>query len=139
MPKIAIIIICSVVAVLVIALILVLLLRKKGGKNTEKDILLESKDIIGFNAQSVNALIVLAGSDPETEHALKMLQDKLRYLTPSTNEKVYAIDEKIKAELGDCKIELSKKRGESDADKLQTHLENIRLKIAERSMYTDRL
>lgn len=134
-----IIIVVAAVAVILLAVCLFLVLRKKGGGKTQKDVLNESKDLIAANAQSVEVLLVLAEGKEETVKQLKSLQDKLRYLTPSTDEKVKAIDEKIKGELGDLKIELNKKKEEEKDDKASAHLENIRMKIAERSVLTDRL
>lgn len=133
-----IIIVAAVAAVLVIlCLIFVIVTKKK--KGTEKDILLASKDLIASNAQSIEVLLVLAKGKEKTTKELKALQDKLKYLSPSTNEKVKAIDEKIKDELGDIKIELNKKKDEEKDDKVMTHFETIYLKIAERSVLTDRI
>lgn len=129
----------AAVVVLLIVLSLVLLLRKKGNSGTEKDILNASKDRIAANAQTIEVLLVLAKGKEDTIAELKAIQDKLKYLSPSTNEKVKEIDEKIKDELGDLKIELNKKKEEEKDDKAAAHLENLRLKIAERSTYTDRL
>ena len=134
-----IIVVAVVAAVVLVALCLILILKKKGRKGTEKDILNESKDLIAANAQAVEVLLILAEGKENTIGQLKLLQDKLKYLSPSTNEKVKAIDEKIKDELGDLKIELNKKKDESKDDKVAACLENVRIKIAERSAFTDRL
>lgn len=133
-----IIIVVAVVIALLVVLSLIILFKKRRGNETEKDILNESKALIAANAQMIEVLLVLAKGKEKTISELKSIQDKLKYLSPSTNEKVKIIDEKIKDELGDLKIELNKKKDEMD-DKVQTHLENIRLKIAERSTFTDRL
>ena len=134
-----IIIVVAVVAVVLIAVCLLFILKRKGNRSTEKDVLNASKDLIAANAQSIDVLLVLARGKDNTCKQLKALQDKLKYLTPSTNEKVKDIDEKIKDEIGDLKIELNKKREEEKDDKVESHLENILLKIAERSTFTDRL
>lgn len=135
-----IIIIVAVVAViLVIALCLFLILKRKGNKGTEKEVLYASKDLIASNAQLVEVLLVLAKGKENTIKELKSIQDTLKYLSPSTNEKVKAIDEKIRDGLGDLKIELNKKKDEEKDDKVDACIENIRLKIAERSTFTDRL
>lgn len=134
-----IIIVVAVVAVVLIALFVIIAFKKKGNKKTEKDVLNTSKDLIAANAQTIEVLVVLAEGDASIIKELRTVQDKLQYLSPSTNEKVKAIDEKINDELGDLKIELSKSKAEDRADKVQTHLKNINLKIAERSTFTDRL
>lgn len=135
-----IIIIAAAAAVaLLIVVCLIVVFKKKGKHGTEKEMINESKDLIASNAQFIEVLLVLAKGKENMIRELKEIQDKLKYLTPSANEKVTAIDEKIKDELGDLKIELNKKKEEEKDDKALTHLENIRLKISERSVYTDRL
>lgn len=137
--KTIIIIVVAAVAVLAVALCLLLILKKKKKGKTEKDIIYESKDLVSANAQTVEVLLVLAKGKEDTIKELKSIQDKLKYLSPSTNEKVKALDEKIKDVLGDLKIELSKKREEEKDDKVASLLEDIRVKIAERSTFTDGL
>ena len=132
-------ILVAAVILILVALFVLIAFKKKGGKKTEKEILNASKDLIAANTQTIEALLVLARGKENTIKELKAIQDKLRYLSPSTDERVKAIDEKIKGELGDLKIELSKKKEEEKDEKVSAHLENVRLKIAERSVFTDRL
>ena len=131
-------IICVAVAVVLLAILIFVFLHKKNKKGTESEQILENRQTVATNAQTVEILLVLAKGKENTVKELLKLQDELRYLTPSTDEKVKQIDEKIANELGDCKIELSKKHEENEDGKLAMHLENIRLKIAERSVLTDK-
>lgn len=139
-PKeITIIAIVAVVAVLLVALCVFLIVKKKKGNKTEKEVVNDSKDLVAANAQTIEVLLVLADGKEDLCRELREMQDKLKYLTPSTDERVKQIDEKIRGELGDLKIELSKKKPEDKDDKAAAHLDNIRVKIAERSVLTDRL
>ena len=131
-------VICAAVAVVLLAILIFAFLHKKNKKGTESEQILENRQTVATNAQTVEILLVLAKGKESTVKELLKLQDELRYLTPSSDEKVKQIDEKIANELGDCKIELSKKREEGEDEKLAMHLDNIRLKIAERSVLTDK-
>ncbi len=126
------------VAVVLIAAAAVVLLRKKGGKKDERELLLESRRRVGDNAQSVDVLLVLASGKDEMTDKLKALQEKLKYLSPSADEKVKAIDEKIRQALDDVKIELTKSKGSKDSGKAERFLEDIEVQIAERGVYTAR-
>ena len=61
-----------------------------------------------------------------------------RYLTPSADDEVAVIDEKIKNALGDIKIELTKTRGEEGSGKADKYIEDINVLIAERGVHTER-
>lgn len=125
-----IILICVAAAVVLLLLLLLILIAKKRSVRTESELLSLSRELIASNASKVEVLLVLAEGDAELCEKLKKLQDELRYLSPSRNEKVKTVDEKISGVLGDLKIALNKKK--EDGDK---RIEEIRVLIAERSVY----
>lgn len=129
-----ILIICAAVAVLAILLCICIVFRKKSGRSTEKDILIESKELISKNAQTIEVLKVLASGKQELVSTLNLLEDRLRYLTPSVNEKVVAIDRQINDCLGDFKIALNKNK----EDGYEGFVKNIKMLIADRSVLTEK-
>ncbi len=122
----------------VIGLIVSLLKKSGKGKKSERDLLLESRQLIGDNAQSVEVLLVLASGKEGMTKELKDLQEKLKYLSPSADERVKALDMKIKDALGDIKIELTKSKGSEDCGKADKFMQEIQVHIAERSVFTSR-
>ena len=131
-------VVIAVVAVVLVVLIVALLKKAGGGKKSERDLLLESRQIIGDNANSVEVLLVLAAGKEEMTKTLKDLQEKLKYLSPSADERVKALDMKIKDALGDIKIELTKSKGGDDSGKADKYVQEIQVHIAERSVFTSR-
>lgn len=136
-----IIIICAVCAVVVIGIVTaIILLRRKSKIPTEKDLLLESKQRIAVNTQIIEELLVQAENIDELKTHLCDIQEKLRYLTPSTSADVAKIDQDIRLELtsvnknmgtyGDCATVM-----EEIAVK---QLKNVKLLIARRSTFTHR-
>lgn len=108
--------------------------RRKSSDET----VLESRDEVSENAHTVQVLKALAEGKPDMIAKLERLYDKLLYLTPSADEEVAVIDEKIKNALGDIKIELTKTRGEEGCGKAEKYLEDIKVLVAERSVHTER-
>lgn len=97
----------------------------------------EDNDLVSENSRSIEALIVLAEqSKDENREAIvndfKNLQEKLRYLIPSQDEKVREYDKKIKNLIEDLRIALVKDDGElsNKASKIVTQ---IKLAIADRN------
>lgn len=123
------------VAVVLIAAAAVVLLRKKGGKKDERELLLESRRRVGDNAQSVDVLLVLASGKDEMTDKLKALQEKLKYLSPSADEKVKAIDEKIRQALDDVKIELTKSKGSKDAARQEDFWKISKFRLRNAALY----
>ncbi len=107
-------------------------------KKTDRDLLLESRTAVSDNAQTIEVLLVLAKGKDALIKELQDLQEKLKYLSPSTEDKVKDIDKKIKNLLGDIKIELNKHREGDDVGKTMRILEEIQVNVAERSLYTNR-
>lgn len=110
---------------------------RRRGKSSDETVL-ESRDEVSENAHTVQVLKALAEGKPDMIAKLERLYDKLLYLTPSADEEVAVIDEKIKNALGDIKIELTKTRGEEGCGKAEKYLEDIKVLIAERSVHTER-
>lgn len=108
--------------------------RRKSSDET----VLESRDEVSENAHTVQVLKALAEGKPDMIAKLERLYDKLLYLTPSADEEVAVIDEKIKNALGDIKIELTKTRGEEGCGKAEKYLEDIKVLVTERSVHTER-
>ena len=69
--------------------------RKSRRRRSVDETVLESRDEVNENAHSVSVLIALAEGKPEMIEKLNRLYDKLLYLTPSAEEEVAVIDEKI--------------------------------------------
>ena len=132
-----IVIIVLVLAVFVGVIIAAMLLKNKRKRGVDESVL-ESRDEVNENARTVQVLKVLAEGKPEVELKLDELYDKLLYLTPSAEEEVAVIDEKIKNALGDIKIELTKTRGDEGCGKAEKYIEDIKVMIAERAVYTQR-
>lgn len=73
----------------------------------------QDRDLVEENANSIETLIVLARDNAKVdnekkEELLKSLQNKLRYLISSPEQKVLKIDEEIKKQIQDEKIKLNK-------------------------------
>ena len=95
---------------------------------------LEDKELISENERSVDALIVLAqqANNEQFVVELKQLKEKIKYLIPSTDDKVRDYDKKIKNLIGDLRIALVK--GDSEVSvKANNLLTQIKLAIADRN------
>ena len=102
--------------------------KKESVKNTE------DRELIEMNSKMVDALIVLS-SNEEFDEQLKDLKEKLKYLVPSTDEKVLKGDKKIKEALQDLKIALSKNGDVEENAKVKNLFKDVEVLIAERNMY----
>ncbi len=132
------IVILGVVAALILAVIIISAIFSRGRGSTGDEAVLDSREDVNENAAAVMVLRAIADSKPEMLAKLDKLYDRLKYLTPSADEKVAVIDEKIKNALGDLKIELTKTRGDKGSGKANKFISDINLLIAERSVYTDK-
>ena len=95
---------------------------------------LEDKELISENERSVDSLIVLAqqANNEQFVVELKQLKEKIKYLIPSTDDKVRDYDKKIKNLIGDLRIALVK--GDSEVSvKANNLLTQIKLAIADRN------
>ena len=132
------IVIIVVVAAVFVGVIIAALIFTHRRKRSVDETVLESRDEVGENARTVQVLKALADGKPEMQEKLDRLYDKLLYLTPSAEDDVAVIDEKIKNALGDIKIELTKTRGEEGCGKADKYIEDINVLIAERGVHTER-
>ena len=81
--------------------------RKKASEKVENN-----RELISHNARSMEALVVLAREDEELKQKFRKLEEKIKYLTPSTDGKVLDYDKKIKNLIEDLRIVLVKADGE---------------------------
>ena len=101
--------------------------KKKAAQHT-----LEDRELVADNAQKIDALKVLAEGNEEFLKTLTELQEKLKYLIPSDEPKVYDADKKIGNLLGDLRIALTKSDGE-DNKKTASLLADVKLAIVDRN------
>ncbi len=132
------IVIIVVVAAVFVGIIIAALIFTRRRKRSVDETVLESRDEVSENAHTVQVLKALAEGKSEVIAALDELYDKLLYLTPSADDEVAVIDEKIKNALGDIKIELTKTQGKDDSGKTAQYIADIKVYIAERGVHTER-
>ena len=103
-------------------------------RKKDSDKSLEDKELISENERSVDALVILAQQTGNDQFVveLKQLKEKIKYLIPSTDDKVRDYDKKIKNLIGDLRIALVK--GDSEVSvKANNLLTQIKLAIADRN------
>ncbi len=132
------IVIIVIAAAAFLGVIAAALVFRYARRRTVDETVLESRDEVNDNANAVKVLQALAEGKPDMLEKLASLYDSLLYLTPSAEDEVAVVDEKIKNALGDVKIELSKTRGKADSGKAEKYLADIKLLLAEREIYTRR-
>lgn len=93
----------------------------------------EDRELIEQNGKYVSSLIVLAQDNEEFVKKLKLLQETLKYLIGSGNEKVKEYDKKIKDALGDLRVMLVKANGQNDM-KVDSKIKDIELLISDRNV-----
>ena len=130
--------ILDAVAAVVVGIRIATLIVTRRRKRSVDETVLESRDEVSENAHTVQVLKALAEGKSEVIAALDELYDKLLYLTPSADDEVAVIDEKIKNALGDIKIELTKTQGKDDSGKTAQYIADIKVYIAERGVHTER-
>ena len=102
------------------------------GKKRAKDKVSGDKDLIEENAKAIEALLILAENNEEMKSELKSAQEKIKYLPPSEDSKIFDFDKKIKNLIEDMRIALVKADGES-SKKVENVLTQIKLTIADRN------
>ena len=90
----------------------------------------KDRDLIAQNSKVVDTLIAMT-EDDGLKNELKELQEKLKYLIASPEDKVYGLDGKIAALLGDMKIALTK--NEAQSEKVKSILKDIKMTVADRN------
>lgn len=101
-------------------------------KNLAKEKTNEDRSLIDVNYKSIETLIVLS-TDKEFTDELKKMQEQLKYLIPSADDKVYEYDKKIKNGIGDLKICLTKDGDAKNSVRAKQSIQNIKVLIAERN------
>lgn len=102
------------------------------GQKREADKVKEDRELISFNEKSIASLIVLAEGNDELIKELQKLQEKLKYLTPTSDSKISDFDKKIKNTLQDLKVVLIKTANSEQNQKINMMLSDIKLLIADR-------
>lgn len=92
----------------------------------------EDRELIENNANAVNALIIMSGDNADVIDALKHLQNKLRYLIASDNQKVLKLDGIIQNQLQDMKIYLNKAKT-IDMSVIDENVREIEVSIVSRN------
>lgn len=125
-------------AVAVVGLLVMIGALMFGKKKTKpgKQALLDSNAVIHANAKRFEGLIVLA-QEEALQAEIRTLADELTYLSPSRLAEVASIDKKIANLIGDLSIELSK--GGPETLKTDKLIKAIRIELAERRVYTERM
>ena len=101
--------------------------RKKAAEKAGND-----RDLVSENARAIEALVILAEGNEEIFADLKVMQEKIKYLTPSEDSAIYDFDKKIRNLIGDMRIALVKADGET-SKKVANALLQIKLTIADRN------
>lgn len=101
-------------------------------KRDKSSISAEDRELIENNANAVNTLIVMAKENADVIDALKQLQNKLRYLIASDNQKALKIDGVIQNQLQDMKIYLNKAKT-LDLSVIEDSVREIEISIVSRN------
>ncbi len=99
-------------------------------KDSEK--FLMDRNLIEECEKAVSTLIILSEADDELKSSLKVVKEKVKYLVPSVDDKIYEYDRRIKNLIDDMKIALVEARGESNR-KVRSVLAEIKVAIADRN------
>ena len=102
--------------------------KKKASEKAVND-----RKLINENAKAVDALIILAEDDEILVKQLQEIQEKIKYLLPSEDDKIYDFDKKIKNLIEDARIALVKADGET-SKKVNKALSQIKLTISDRNV-----
>ena len=102
----------------------------KKSKGSEKG--WNDRELISQNERATEALMILAADNEKITGELKALREKIKYLTPSNDGKIYDYDKKIKNLIEDMRIALVKADGET-SKKVENALMQIKLTIADRN------
>ena len=91
----------------------------------------KDREMIVVNEKSFETLLILA-KDEDFKNKIKAVQNKVKYLIPSTNDKVLNYDKKIKDAIDDLKISLTKDGSTESNNKLEKLLQEIEILVSER-------
>lgn len=125
-----------IVCVAVVAVSLYFLIRevrtskKESGEGKESRTIILNKRQIERSVQNIESMIVLADGNDTLTNKLVELKDEIRFLNPSKNPKVKAVDEKIANKLDDIKIEISK---DKDSEAILRMIEEVEGFLSQRT------
>lgn len=125
-----------IVCVAVVAVSLYFLIRevrvskKEDGEGKESRTVILNKRQIERSVQNIESMIVLADGNDTLTNKLVELKDEIRFLNPSKNPKVKAVDEKIANKLDDIKIEISK---DKDSETILRMIEEVEGFLSQRT------
>lgn len=125
-----------IVCVAVVAVSLYFLIRevkaskKESGEGKESRTVILNKRQIERSVQNIESMIVLADGNDTLTNKLVELKDEIRFLNPSKNPKVKAVDEKIANKLDDIKIEISK---DKDSETILRMIEEVEGFLSQRT------
>lgn len=120
------------IALVLIGLIIFISIIVKKRKKTDAEKTIDDRELVATNSAAMDALVVLAQDNDEMIGELKELQEKLKYLIPSDEPKIYDADKKIKHLIGDMRIALTKSDGE-ESKKTESILLDLKLAVADRN------
>ena len=125
-----------IVCVAVVAVSLYFLIREvrasknESGEGKESRTVILNKRQIERSVQNIESMIVLADGNDTLTNKLVELKDEIRFLNPSKNPKVKAVDEKIANKLDDIKIEISK---DKDSEAILRMIEEVEGFLSQRT------
>ena len=99
-------------------------------KNNDKA--LNDRNLIEECEKAMETLIILGESDENLVSNLRVLKEKIKYLVPSNEEKIYEFDRRIKNLIEDMRIALVKADRES-MKKTKQILADLRIAIVDRN------
>lgn len=94
----------------------------------------EDRELIDFNSKSIDVLIALT-ENAAFQSELKKIQEEIKFLIPSSENKVYDYDKKIKAHIEDMKILFTKNSEGKMDSKISDAMRELNVLIAERNSY----
>lgn len=102
-------------------------------KKKDSELLQHDKELIAENSNAISTIKVLI-EDKEYLSQLDKIQEQLKYLAPSIDSYQLNYDKKIKNQIDDLKIELSKKNldDEEKEEKINNALKTLKISISER-------
>lgn len=119
-----------ILAVVIVGLSVFFLVREvKSPTKKESYTVITNKRQIEKNVQNIESMIKLADGNDKLCNKLVELKDEIRFLNPTKNPKVKAIDEKISSRLDDMKIEITK---DVNAETIWRMIEEVEGFIAQR-------
>ena len=101
-------------------------------KKTKAESNMNDRELINKNCETIDVLIALNRNE-EMEAELKSVKETLKYLIPSTNNKVYDADQKMKNAIGDLKNALTKANDNEPNKKAEMLMRDLKVAIAERN------